>query len=111
VLDDLRVFRAACRLSGEVDAAVTRAAGLALLATAIRTPGPSISFDCAELTFIDASGITMFLRVEAESGKRVHLVNLSRSCRRVFEVLDLCERFGIGDSAPRDDRDRLAIPA
>jgi anti-anti-sigma factor len=111
VLDSPEVFRAACRLSGEVDVAVADAAGVELLASAVETRGPSVEFDCSELTFIDAAGVTMFLRVAAKSGKRVRLMNLVPCCRRVFEVLDLCEEFGIAGATPAEERDQLSIPA
>ncbi len=83
------------RLVGEVDLAVAPDAGRGLLTIAQDSPRPSVVFDCAELTFIDASGITMLLDVVERSGKAVQLVNLTANCRRVFDVLDLCEWFGI----------------
>jgi anti-anti-sigma factor len=85
------------RLAGEVDLAVAPEAGRRLLAIAQDSPRPSVVFDCVELTFIDASGITMLLDVTERSGKAVKLVNLTTSCRRVFDVLDLCEWFGIAE--------------
>ncbi len=87
------------RLAGEVDLAVASEAGRRLLTAARDARGPVV-FDCAELTFIDASGITMLLDVVERSGKAVRLVNLTACCRRVFEVLDLCTWFGIDDGQP-----------
>jgi anti-anti-sigma factor len=108
---DLRECRAACRLSGEVDLAVARSAGRDLLGAARSAPGPSVEVDCSELTFIDAAGITMLFRVATESGKAVRLINVTPTCRRVFDVLDLCEQFGIDSPTARRVREGLAIPA
>jgi len=110
-LDDLQVHRPECRLSGEVDVAAAPATGAALLRVAQSAPGPNVELDCSELTFIDASGITMLLRVAAESGKAVRLLNVEPCCRRVFEVLDLCERFGIEDPTSGGEKGRFAISA
>lgn len=88
------------RLTGEVDLAVASGAGEHLLAIAVATPGPSVVFDCTAMTFIDASGITMLLDVVEQSGKAVRLANVTGCCRRVFEVLDLCEWFGIEHGEP-----------
>jgi anti-anti-sigma factor len=96
VIDDSRRTRiVAGQLSGEVDLASAPDAGKVLLAAANDAPGSTVAFDCGELSFIDASGITMLLDVVERSGKTVRLVNLADGCRRVFEVLDLCEWFGI----------------
>jgi anti-anti-sigma factor len=100
VLDEMRQLREVCGLSGEVDVAVAGAVGEKLLSVATGTEGATVEFDCAELTFIDASGITMLLQVAKCSGKQVLLLNLLPRCRRVFEILDLCERFGIDGDAP-----------
>lgn len=111
MLDDLRGVPEAGRLTGEIDIAVAAAVGVQLRSVAIRTEAMTVEFDCERLTFIDASGITMLLRVAEESGKRVRLVNLTPSCRRVFEILDLCERFGIEEPMGRDELERLPVPA
>jgi anti-anti-sigma factor len=111
VLDDRRKIREASHLSGEVDVAVAGTVGAKLLRVAARTVGTTVELDCAELTFIDASGIAMLLDVADSSGKQVRLVNLGASCCRVFEVLDLCERFGIEGPAPREELTRLPLPA
>ena len=84
-------------LSGEVDVAVASQIEPLLLDVAVGTPGSSVVFDCAELSFIDSSGVNMLLRVAKRSGKPVQLVNLDPSCRRVFEYLGLCEQFGISE--------------
>jgi anti-anti-sigma factor len=91
-----RTRRVGGQLSGEIDLASAPEAGKVLLASANDASGLGVVFDCAELTFIDASGITMLLDVVERSGKAVRLVNIADGCRRVFEVLDLCEWFGIG---------------
>lgn len=95
MIDNSLRLRTVGPLSGEVDLAVAPDTGRRLLAVARDTAGQSVEFDCSDLTFIDASGITMLLEVAQRSGKVVRLVNLAASCRRVFDVLDLCEWFGI----------------
>lgn len=99
MLDTVQQFRVrlAGRLSGELDVAVAPRTEIELVAVAIGIPGSSIAFDCAALTFIDGSGVNMLLHVAQRSGKRVRLVNLDPTCRRVFEILDLCETFGIDE--------------
>jgi anti-anti-sigma factor len=95
VIDNSRRTRIAGLLSGEIDLASAPEAGKVLLAAANEAPGITVELDCAELIFIDASGVTMLLDVVERSGKAVRLVNLAEGCRRVFEVLDLCGWFGI----------------
>jgi anti-anti-sigma factor len=95
VIDNSRRTRIAGQLSGEIDLATAPEAGKVLLAAADEAPRTGLELDCAALTFIDASGITMLLDVVERSGRTVRLVNLADGCRRVFEVLDLCEWFGI----------------
>ncbi len=82
-------------LSGEVDLAVAHLLVPQLLDLAISAPGSTVVIDCAELTFIDSSGVNVLLRVSEQSGKSLRLENLSSNGRRVFEILGLCERFGI----------------
>jgi anti-anti-sigma factor len=111
VLDDIRLLREVCGLSGEVDVAVAGAVGEQLLSVATGTMAATVEFDCAELTFIDAAGVTMLLNVAKCSGKQVRLFNLRACCRRVFEVLDLCERFGIGTHPARGPLIRRPLSA
>jgi anti-anti-sigma factor len=92
--------RVAGRLSGEIDTAVVRAAETELLAAAISTPRSVFIIDCAGLTFIDSSGTHMLERVAKKSGKSIQLVNVPRAWRRVFEILDLCDSFGM-ETTPR----------
>jgi anti-anti-sigma factor len=84
-------------LSGEVDRAVTPELEPRLLDIAVSSSETTVVFDCAELTFIDSSGIDMLVRVAEQCGKPVRLVNLASGSRRLFEILDLCARFGIED--------------
>ncbi len=85
------------RLSGEIDPAVAPAVEADLVAAAICAPGSSFAIDCAELTFIDSSGVHMLHHVAKRSGKHVRLVHLDRGCRRVFEILGSCETFGVAE--------------
>jgi anti-anti-sigma factor len=87
-------------LSGEIDIAVAAEVERELTSAAGTGAAPGVELDCAALTFIDASGITMLLNVAARSGKPVRLVNVAPACRRVFEVLNLCERFGLAPRPP-----------
>jgi anti-anti-sigma factor len=87
-------------LSGDVDLAVAADIGRDLTAAAVVASEPTVDVDCAGLTFIDASGITMLIDVETRSGKQVRLLNVAAPCRRVFEALDLCERFSVEGSSP-----------
>jgi anti-anti-sigma factor len=87
------------RLSGEIDMASAPFAERRLLASVLGTPESTVVIDCMELTFIDLSGVEMLEHVAQRSGKTVHLANLSPPARRVFEILKLCERFGIDGSA------------
>jgi anti-anti-sigma factor len=89
--------RLAGRLSGEMDLASAPDAEVDLLAAAISRPGTTVDIDCAGLTFIDSSGVHMLQHVAKRSGKSVQLVNVDRSCRRVFEILGFCGALG----APR----------
>jgi anti-anti-sigma factor len=75
--------------------AVAPAAERALLAAAAAQSGDVFDIDCTDLTFIDSSGIAMLIDVARRSGKDVNLVNVERVPRRAFEVLGLCEMFGI----------------
>jgi len=111
VLDDMQYLREACGVSGEIDVAVSGAVGRKLLTVATATDGAVVELDCAELTFIDASGVTMLLDVANRSGKQVRLVNLIPCCRRVFEILDLDEQFGIDRPALRGAPIRIPLEA
>ncbi len=111
MLDESQRLRSAYKLEGEVDLAVVAGAEAALYAVAMDTPGEEVELDCADLTFIDASGVTMLLHVAARSGKFVHLVHLAPNCRRVFEILGLCAWFGIDEVDPRAGVQRLSRPA
>ena len=84
-------------LRGEIDVAVADKLEPVLLAVAVSTRGSRVVFDCAELTFIDVSGIRMLLNVAQRSGKPVQLANLDPGCRFVFKTLGLCELFGIDE--------------
>lgn len=87
--------RLAGRLCGEIDLAVAPALESYFVVAALGTPGATVVIDCTELTFIDLSGVHMLEHVAYRSGKTVHLANVPPPARRVFEVLHLCEMFGI----------------
>jgi anti-sigma B factor antagonist len=76
-------------LSGEVDLA-TAPALLAELQRAIECSVANVVVDCLDLTFIDSTG--MYVLEEAQralqnQGRAMHVVNVARRPRRMFEVL------------------------
>jgi anti-anti-sigma factor len=74
----------------------------------------AITVDAEQLRFIDSSGIEALLRVREvmeSEGRALRVVNLPATTRRVLEVLDLTERFGVdrpGDGfvSPTSDRSK-----
>jgi anti-anti-sigma factor len=97
VESDVLVDRLDGRMSGEIDMATAPTAEADLLALALARPTDrtTLALDCAGLTFIDSAGIHMLDHVATRSGMQVQLDNLPTSCRRIFEILDRCDDFGI----------------
>ena len=57
-----------------------------------------IALDCAELTFIDSTGIGLVVYAQQAlevRGRACKVVNMSDQARRPFDVLGLTERLGI----------------
>jgi anti-anti-sigma factor len=84
------------RLRGEVDlvAKCEVAAGLA----ALIEQDVDVVVDCADVTFIDSSGVGVLVDAEhalAARGRRLRVVNLHGAPRRAFEVLGLVDVLGI----------------
>jgi anti-sigma B factor antagonist len=82
-------------LSGELDLRRADQLEAGLLAHAERTPGDTVVIDCAELTFIDSSGLGMLVDVHNQSGKRLSLQRLPEPCRDVFRVTGLDTMFDV----------------
>lgn len=86
-------------IRGEVDADncdVVRAALIEAEPTA-----PKLVVDLSELTFLDSSGISMFLQVKNEldaSGRELQLTSPTESVRRVLEITGLLDLFGLADA-------------
>jgi anti-anti-sigma factor len=85
-------------LIGEIDMATAPGVEDALLAAVLSAPGPTARVECGGMTFIDSSGIHMLEHVARRSDKTVRLVNVGGASRRVFEILDLCETYGLDDT-------------
>jgi anti-sigma B factor antagonist len=78
-------------LTGEIDIANADLVGAQLTAYAEAAAG-DVVVDCATLTFIDSTGIAALMRVHRSllpAGRRLRLVGLSGSPRRVFEITGL----------------------
>jgi anti-sigma B factor antagonist len=85
------------RLRGEVDLASVP--GLTeSLHRFIGWSGDDVVVDCAELDFIDSSGIAVLLDARATldaHGRALRMVNLRNPGRRAIEVLGLIEHLGV----------------
>jgi anti-sigma B factor antagonist len=81
------------RMSGEVDLS-TAPLVRADLARLISADDAHLLIDCAQLTFIDSTGIAVLLeanqKLEAD-GRHMLILNVERGPRRVFEALGLTD--------------------
>jgi len=81
------------RLSGEIDLSSAPQVR-ADLARIVSTDDGHLLVDCAQLTFIDSTGIAVLLeanqKLEAD-GRHMLIVNVQRGPRRVFETLGLTD--------------------
>jgi anti-sigma B factor antagonist len=86
-------------LRGDVD--LSTVADLQIkLDVLISATDDDIVLDCAELTFIDSTGIGMFVHIQRAlevQGRECRIENLSDRARRPFDVLGLSEQLGIGE--------------
>ena len=89
------------RVSGELDMLVYEKADVAL-SPLFDAPG-DVTLDVADLTFIDSSGIRLFVRLERAIRDRgvLHLSRPSAHIARVFEVAGLPD-LGIVIEAAQD---------
>jgi anti-sigma B factor antagonist len=80
------------RLHGEIDMANAADVARALDDVARVSSTPVVLVDCADLTFIDSSGLLVLMRIARRlegEGRRLRIVNLLDAQRRVFEVAGL----------------------
>lgn len=82
-------------LTGELDLRRADQLEAGLLAHAESTPGDTIVIDCADLTFIDSSGLGMLVDVHNQSGKQLRLQSVPEPCRNVFVVTGLDTMFDV----------------
>jgi anti-sigma B factor antagonist len=82
------------RLAGELD--ISNVASIESQLESIISSSPRVSFDLSALTFMDSSGIAMFLRAAERTGT-VALRRPSDTIRRVIRATGLTEVFEIVD--------------
>lgn len=70
-------------LAGELDMATAPR-----LQTLLKQVGGPVVIDCARLTFLDSSGISVFVAASKANGS-LTLSNMSPACRRVIDVCGL----------------------
>ncbi len=90
------------RLRGELDMACAREYRVQLWAYAAASEGPVVC-DCADLEFLDSSGIAMLVDVQHELmmvGRELRLINLIGIPRVALEACGLIDYFGITEEAP-----------
>jgi len=64
-------------------------------------PGSHILLNLAEVKYMSSSGIRIFvstMRILKGSGRKLRLCNLSDSVKKIFEVVELLDMFGVFDS-------------
>jgi anti-sigma B factor antagonist len=80
---------------GEVDLA-TASAFREELEALVERGADDIVLDCAEMTFIDSSGLAELVRCLTtlrRQGRELHLIKLSEPCRRTLEITGLLPLF------------------
>lgn len=82
-------------LSGELDLRRADLLEAGLLAHAENTPGDTVVIDCADLTFIDSSGLGMLVDVHHQTGKRLRLLHVSEPCRNVLVLTGVDAMFDL----------------
>jgi anti-sigma B factor antagonist len=84
-------------LRGEVDLATVPELQSKLEGLIVATDD-DIAIDCADLTFIDSTGIGLVVYAQqalAVRGRACRLINMSDRARRPFDLLGLTDRLGI----------------
>jgi anti-anti-sigma factor len=85
------------RLAGELDAHASPQLGAAIEPLLVGS-GPQLVVDAGDLTFLDSSGLSELLRIRQrvdELGGSFVLASVSAQVRRVLEITDLLEEFGV----------------
>jgi anti-anti-sigma factor len=80
-------------LVGDIDVANSTGIGRQLVAAAQKLQCDPIEIDCRALTFLDASGLAMLVRLREACRCDVVLHDVPSCCRRVIEITDLDEVF------------------
>ena len=89
-------------LAGDVDLATAAELQAKLMVFATVTTDDLV-LDCAELEFIDSTGISVVAHVHQllnRQDRRLRIVGMSDRVRRPFDVLGQTERLGIGELDP-----------
>jgi anti-sigma B factor antagonist len=84
-------------LSGEIDFSGTPKVREALLKM-LAGGAPEISFDMAGLSYIDSSGLALLLemrRILTESGRTMRITSISPQVRKLFNLTQLGDLFGL----------------
>jgi anti-anti-sigma factor len=80
-------------LQGDIDASNAAEVGRDLLAFIDKAEKRDVELDCRGLTFIDSSGLRMLVGVQETCGRKLALVGLKESSRRIFDLTALDQVF------------------
>jgi len=97
-----------CNIRGELDIA-TVPEYRALLRRAINGSDADLLVDCAQMTFIDSTGITALLEAHtllSQRGREMLVANVSPRLRRAFEVLGVEDLLQYDRAVPTGRRIR-----
>ena len=95
------VERVPIPLAGELDLACAAEVGAALDAAVAQVTGTVVCIDCAQLEFIDSSGLALLLRIDAQlkqDGRSMVLLRVPKQLHRVFTITGVDHL--IGSSVP-----------
>ena len=84
-------------LAGEIDFTATPAVRERLLA-AMDKAAPQITLHLAGLEYIDSSGLALFIEARkflAETGRIIVIADISPQVRKIFQLTQLSELFGL----------------
>ena len=84
-------------LAGEIDFSVTPVVRERLL-DVVGTDAPEIVLDMAGLSYIDSSGLALLIelrKILAESGRSVRIRTISPQVRKLFNLTQLGDLFGL----------------
>ena len=84
-------------LTGEIDFSVTPAVRERLM-DVVAANAPEIVLDMAGLSYIDSSGLALLIelrKILAESGRSVHIRTISPQVRKLFNLTQLGDLFGL----------------